>query len=273
MEQMAATVEAMRVEMGNMQIAQQQLAEENRILKQSNDASLARLPEVVRALEAQVVATAAIARRRDTTTLVDNRGLGKPQSFKNDEDSFRMWASKTEEYILGVYPQLEPVLLWAAEHTLAIDDAALSLVYGATAADPLDEIEDMANLNVQIYTCLAALTEGESYGIVKTVRSKGCEAWRLLHQRWDPMVAGHSRALLREIVAPGRAKLDSALAAILTWEELVLRYEKRRDSRGLQNTISEDIKCSARGARETLAPERVSLGFLRGRARRGCDVH
>ena len=90
-----------------------------------------------------MVATAANARRSNTTTLVDNRGLGKPQMFRNEEDSFRMWASKTEEYILGVYPQLEAVLAWAAEHTSIIDDEVLSLAYGATAADALDEIEDM----------------------------------------------------------------------------------------------------------------------------------
>ena len=52
MEAMAAAVEAMRLEMGAMQLAQQRLAEENRILKQANDASLARLPDVIRALEA-----------------------------------------------------------------------------------------------------------------------------------------------------------------------------------------------------------------------------
>jgi hypothetical protein len=259
MELMAATVEAMRLEMQQMHLKQQQLAEENRILKQANDASLARLPDVIRALEAQVVATAANARRRDTTTLVDNRGLGKPQMFRNEEDNFRMWASKTEEYILGVYPQLEAVLSWAAEHTSIIDDEVLALNHGAMAADASDEVEDMANLNVQIYTCLAALTDGESYGIVKTARHKGCEAWRLLHQRWDPMVAGRSRALLREIVAPARAKLEHALAAILTWEELVLRYEKRRDSRGLQNVISEDIKCSAV---ESLVPEEIERHLL-----------
>ena len=56
--------------------------------------------------------------------LTDPKGLGKPPCFHGVEAEFHMWARKTENYILSVYPEGRDLLRVAAESQtdIAIED-------------------------------------------------------------------------------------------------------------------------------------------------------
>ena len=52
-------------------------------------------------------------------TLVDNRGVAKPDHFNGEEVNYLQWNTKTENFIFSVLPELEEKALeWAAEQEL-----------------------------------------------------------------------------------------------------------------------------------------------------------
>ena len=47
-------------------------------------------------------------------TLIDNRGIGKPEQFTGkDEEYFLRWKIKLEVFIFSVFPEMEAVMNWA----------------------------------------------------------------------------------------------------------------------------------------------------------------
>ena len=67
-------------------------------------------------------------------------------------------------------------------------------------------------------------------------------------------MAGRARSLLRDILNPGRTKLNELLGAIERLEDLIRRHCSRRDAQGNQHTLAEDIRMSAL---EALLPEDI----------------
>jgi hypothetical protein len=57
--------------------------------------------------------------------LIDQRGLGRPQTFQSNEDKFQGWAQKTEAFFAGVFPQIEDVLEWACQQIDVITHAEI----------------------------------------------------------------------------------------------------------------------------------------------------
>ena len=54
-------------------------------------------------------------------TLIDQRGLGKPQSFNNEERDFHVWAQKLTNYIASVFTDVRPSLIWCIEQIVEVD--------------------------------------------------------------------------------------------------------------------------------------------------------
>ena len=71
--------------------------------------------EVLRALQSLPDALAKLG-KKERGGLVDQRGLGKPYTLGEDaEEKFRVWASKLEDYVTGVFSgKSREVLEWAA---------------------------------------------------------------------------------------------------------------------------------------------------------------
>ena len=222
---------------------------ELRAVRDDTWAAMRQVPDLVRSIQSQ-------SGRRPG--LVDNKGIGRPSNFNNTEKDFITWSRKTETYVMGVYPELIPVLKWAKELPTEATIEVIEGTFGALSGD--DEVEGLEGLNAQLYGCLTALTDEESFDIVVSAgRGNGLEAWRLLHRRWDPTVAGRSRALLREIINPKRSNLQGVLGALQSWEDLTRRYEHRKDSAGRKQTLTDDIKCSSL---EALVPEGLEKHLL-----------
>ena len=180
--------------------------------------------------------------------LVDPKGLGEPPMFSGIEEHFNVWTKKIENYVSGVFPNVRGALAFAAE----LQDVVTS----ATVAIGVPElgVETSAEIDVQLFVVLSALTEGESFDIVMSVGGDhGFESWRKLHGRWNPYTAGRARSLLREI-----------LCAIEKMEDLVRRYSSRRDAQGNAHNLAEDVRMSPL---EALLPDDLAKHVQLNRSR------
>ncbi len=91
--------------------SQQQVQTQQALIAQQQvqSAALVQLGEAVKDLAEK-------SGKKDVPSLIDNKGLGKPTVFDNDDGHFMEWASKTANFIAGVHPQLRVVLEWASDH-------------------------------------------------------------------------------------------------------------------------------------------------------------
>ena len=98
-----------------------------------------------------------------------------------------------------------------------------------------EEIEDLYDKSTQVYATLNQLCDGESWDIVQNSgKNNGFEAWRKLHRRFDPSTGGRKRNLLKSIIGPTRCvDLKDLGGALEQWEDLVNRYERKKNSRGV----------------------------------------
>ena len=119
--------------------------------------------------------------------LVDPEGFGKPPVFSGREEHFYVWTKKVENKVSGVFPNVRGALAFAAE--------SQDVVTAATIAIGVPElgVETTAEIDVQLFVVLSALTEGESFDIVMSAGGDhGFESWRKLHGRWNPYTAGRA---------------------------------------------------------------------------------
>ena len=203
-----------------------------------------RLAEQMERLTTAIAGRPATGERR---SLVDVKGLGKPQTFSGKEADFVTWIRKLSNFIAGVYPEARQILAAAAEATEEIRTETFE-VEGVEPAK-------LAEINGQVYSCLLALTETEAFDItVGSGDGEGLESWRRLHRRYDPLTTGRSRGLLREILAPGRARLEDLLGAVERLEDLFRRYQSRRNTDGSRKLLDDDIKMASL---ESLLPEEL----------------
>ena len=204
--------------------------------------------------------------RRDekkSVTLIDNRGVGKPEKIVGKEnESFLRWKIKLESFIYSIFPELEKVLAWAEDQdsTVTLDRARAA--FGIGTAEPVEDLEEKG---AQVYGVLQNLLEGEPFMIVRnTERGNGFESWRRLNKRYDPSTGAKKSALLRHILSPGRCKLEELSEKIEGWMELVNRYESRRDGSGHRQLLADDIKMSIL---ESMAPPEVERHLQLNRPR------
>ena len=52
--------------------------------------------------------------RKDTPSLIDVKGLGRPKEFTGRDEDFQQWSKKTEAFFAGVIKESEMMLEWAA---------------------------------------------------------------------------------------------------------------------------------------------------------------
>ena len=82
------------------------------------------LADAVRAINN--LATAQV--RKDTPSLIDVEGLGRPKEFTGREEDFQQGSKKTETFVAGVIKESE-MLEWAAEQPTEITTTAIDLEF------------------------------------------------------------------------------------------------------------------------------------------------
>ena len=86
------------------------------------------LADAVRAVNE--LATAQV--RKDTPSLIDVKGLGRPQEFTGREEDFQQCSKKTEAFFAGVIKESE----WIAEQPTEITTTAIDLEFLPRSAKP-----------------------------------------------------------------------------------------------------------------------------------------
>ena len=119
--QLLARQQVMETEMAPLQGQNQVLA----------SAGLEQLPRLVASLEQQ---GAGSSHRR---TLVDTRGLGRPERFKAQEGEWTQWARKFENYVAACHPGADVALEWATDQRVALTEDSLAEQFGMDADVPL----------------------------------------------------------------------------------------------------------------------------------------
>ena len=126
------------------QVAQQQA----RLRIESN---LGPLVDAITESQKQVVAA---LQKDKKLTLIDNRGVAKPDKFGSKDERFLRWKIRTESFILSVFPELEEPLTWAEEHEASIEKMDVEAEFGSAAVSPVEEIHEKT---AQVYAVLQNL--------------------------------------------------------------------------------------------------------------------
>ena len=146
----------------------------------AQDAAESGFADAVRASNS--LATAQV--RKDTPSLIDVKGLGRPKEFIGREEDFQRWSKKTEAFFAGVIQESQMMMELAAEQPTEITTAFLDL------------------------------TSCEANYIVAISRKNPLEAWRRLQKRYHPTTGGRKRNHLRTIISLGRCSLLELQAGI-----------------------------------------------------------
>ena len=100
------------------------------------------LVDAVRAINN--LATAQV--RKDTPSLIDVKGLGRPKEFSAREEDFQQWSKKTEAFFAGVIMESEMMLEWTAEQPKEITMTAIDLEFL-----PTDASKDRGVQNLEVW--------------------------------------------------------------------------------------------------------------------------
>ena len=180
------------------------------------------LSEAVRAINN--LATAQV--RKESQSLVDVKGLGRPKEFTGREEDFQQWSKKTEAFFAGVFKESEMMLELSAQQATEITTTAIGLEFLQTAANVERGVQNLEFLLQQMTHThnTPSLTSCEANDIV--ARKNPLEG-RRLQKRYDPTTSGWKRNLLRTIIPLGRYSLLELQAGIERWESYVSRHEKK----------------------------------------------
>ena len=143
--------------------------------------------------------------QKQTQSLVDTRGVGRPSAWGSGEEkvlekTFPTFIRKVENYIISVFSDFRPVLEWATEQQEKITPAKMTDAFGV-GADEIDKIMDLENKVHQLYSLLVQITEQEANDLVCNAHGNDLEAWRKLSRRYDPLTGRRIRNLLRSIIS------------------------------------------------------------------------
>ena len=125
--------------------------------------------------------------RKDTASLIDVNGLGRPKElFSGKEECFQQWSKKTEAFFAGVIKESEMMLGWAAEQTTEITTELINREFLPIATNQERGVQNLEFVLQQMHAALMALTSYEANDRVANSRKNPLEAWRRLLKRYDP---------------------------------------------------------------------------------------
>ena len=190
--------------------------------------------------------------------------------FNNEELGFRRWSRTVCNLTVGVFgKEFQDVLEYCLDRDDPVDMTELENKFGIDPEiDPDVGIPGLADKCDQLYRVLSSLTSGESEDLVvgcANLGASGFEAWRRLNRRWGPVTAGRKRNILRAILNPERTKTwEGVRPAIEQLDDLIRRYEARKNESGAREVLSDDIKCTAI---ELLVPQDLEKHLIMNKSR------
>ena len=240
--------------MRELQQAVERLSQENQLLRQGQ-AGIAALAENLGRLSTSL-------QRGDRKLLIDTKGIGRPEVFSNDDGHFRRWARSVVNLTTAIFgSSFQSILEWVVDQDEEITVEKVEEEHGGELG--MAGLDDKGD---QLFRLLSSLTTHESEDLVINAKN-GYEAWRRLNRRWDPLTAGRKRNILRAILNPERVKSWEAVRpGMEQLDDLMRRYEARRNERGEREVLSQDIKCTSL---ELLVPTDIERHLILNKNRLG----
>ena len=240
--------------MRELQQAVERLSQENQLLRQGQ-AGFSALAENLGRLATSL-------QRGDRKLLIDTKGIGRPEVFSNDDSHFRRWARSVVNLTTAIFgSSFQSILEWVVDQDEEITVERVEEEHGGELG--MAGLDDKGD---QLFRLLSSLTTHESEDLVINAKN-GYEAWRRLNRRWDPLTAGRKRNILRAILNPERVKSWEAVRpAMEQLDDLMRRYEARRNERGEREVLSQDIKCTSL---ELLVPTDIERHLILNKNRLG----
>ena len=216
------------------------------------------LAEAVRAVNN--LATAQV--RKETPSLIDVNGLGRPKEFSGREEDFQQWSKKTEAFFAGVIIESEMMFEWAAEQPKDHDDGDWSRV--------LADTEECKTWGFRCSRCTPPSWLSRVMKRMKLSPTRGRIHWRHGGDYRRDTIRQHEE---ENETFCARSLLLDLQARIERLESHVSRYKKK-----MEDKLGDEIKLAgfevigARGSGETSDPQLESLANVRGRAPGSRDV-
>ena len=153
-----------------------------------------------------------------------SRLLGRPKCFSGREDE---WHDRSLKF--------GAIAATLSDHASVWMNGALQHTTEITLDQP-----DEASARIfarQSYTLLIHLCEGRAWAIVRGAPDhNGLEAWRLLHEWYQPKTRSRGLALLNEILGWDFGSKDQFLQRMEDWENVTLEFH-RTSSAPLQEEV------------------------------------
>ena len=153
---------------------------------------------------------------------------------------FPGWRRKTSNYLVSVYPAIKAMLEWSQNEEKPIVKSELADKARETMGTDASNLE---HVDQQLYFMLISLSNGTAKNLVANA-TLGLEAWRKLTKAYDPPGGGRVWNLLRQIVNPGKCKLNDLKSCLELWEQ-VTEYESTKDQDGNLQVMTNDMKMAA----------------------------
>ena len=132
--------------------------------------------------------------RKDTPSLIDVKGLGRPKEFTGREEDFQQWSKKTGALFAGVIKESEMMLGWGRSTSDGTSRRQRWIWSPCRQTRMMtDECKTWSFVLQQMHTALMALTSYEAIYIVANSRKNPLEAWRRLQKRCGPTTGGRKR--------------------------------------------------------------------------------
>ena len=208
----------------------------------------------------------------------DTKGIGQPFILKGEQD-FGEWTHKVRSFMLARFgDQILPALTWAARQRNIVVQACGSSqrdrfapwidVFGI-GADEEDQIDGIDDFGGKLYAYLVSFTTDAANRIVRNSgEGNGLEAWRRLHNEYDPTSSMRRVAILQQVHNPPRCqRVEDLGTALEDWLTKKRQYEMFTDRNGRPCQTSDDSLVAAmfrlvpRSLEETVMFENEDEGF------------
>ena len=223
-----------------------------------------------RAEEERLIALRLASQAQSSADLVDSKGVGQPFKFNGKpEQDFSEWDHKMKTFLRAKFGvEIEEVLSWSQRQRkvvmYTVDAGSTRTVsWRDKFEDPVDaedKVTDVAKMVAGVYAYLVSFTTGEANKVIRNSGTDGLEAWRRIHNEYDPTSSMRRVVILGMVQNPPKCKSVDELGTCLEeWLARKRQYEEFTDSEGNQCKVSDD---SLMAAMYRLMPESLEEAVM-----------
>ena len=220
------------------------------------------MEQVVSQLRAQFAAQSALADavlainnlataqvRKDTPSLIDVNGFGRPKEFSSKEEDFQQWSKKTEAFFAGVIKEFEMMLEAAEQATESRQNSSIV----SFCRLPRTRSEECKTWSLCCSRCIQRLWHSRVTRRTTVSPARRRTRWRHGEDCRSDMIRqqeeGNESFCARSFLLDGAIFWSSKQGLHERWESHVLRYEKK-----LNGKLDDEIRLAGL---EALVPEEL----------------